>query len=412
MTIGVAILGAGIFAKGEHIPAIQACDRFTLKAPDAYFDNDPSNPDRTLAALLARADVHAVFVALPIVHQPAAVKQALAAGKHVLSEKPIAKDTATAQDLIAWHAQLSSSGPSPAPLWAVGENYRFLDAATYAAARLREMGGDVVTYGFEMFKLVRPDDKYFNTAWRKVPDYQGGFLLDGGVHFIAGLRCALAAVGEEIGQVSACTSLLQERLAPVDTVHGVLATRSGRAGTFVCSFGAEFKAGFAIEVVTTNGAVRFSPREVTVTTRGADGARMDEVHSFESSGTGVKAEAVTFAESIEAGRIDSRLSPQEALKDLRIVQALLESGRVWARVPPQHRLHDHEPRRRRRPTLVYQDPTEGQPGRERVRKTRIKERAGASAKKSGLKIKIELDLEVELNLYARVKGDVTISLIT
>lgn len=340
----------------EHIPAIQACDRFALKAvysrsqksaedlaasvsppPDAYFDNDPSRPDRTLAALLARPDVHAVFVALPIVHQPAAVKQALAAGKHVLSEKPIAKDTATAQDLIAWHVQLSSSSSSsssPAPLWAVGENYRFLDAATYAAARLRGIGGDVVTYGFEMFKLVRPDDKYFNTAWRKVPDYQGGFLLDGGVHFIAGLRCALAAVGEEIGQVSARTSLLQERLAPVDTVHGVLATRSGRAGTFVCSFGAEFKAGFAIEVVTTNGAVRFSPREVTVTTRGADGARVDEVHSFESSGTGVKAEAVTFAESIEAGRIDSRLSPQEALKDLRIVQALLESGESLGAVKP------------------------------------------------------------------------------
>ena len=59
--------------------------------------------------------------------------------------------------------------------------------------------------------------------------------------------------------------------------------------------------------------------------------------------------------------------------------------------------------------LIYQDPTEGQPGRERVRKTRIKDRA-PSDKKSGLKIKIELDLEVELNLYARVKGDVTISL--
>jgi len=32
------------------------------------------------------------------------------------------------------------------------------------------------------------------------------------------------------------------------------------------------------------------------------------------------------------------------------------------------------------------------------------------ASKSALKIKIELDLEVEVDLYARVKGDVTIGL--
>jgi hypothetical protein len=33
-----------------------------------------------------------------------------------------------------------------------------------------------------------------------------------------------------------------------------------------------------------------------------------------------------------------------------------------------------------------------------------------NAKDSAVKIKIELDLEVEVDLYARVKGDVTIGL--
>jgi hypothetical protein len=46
-----------------------------------------------------------------------------------------------------------------------------------------------------------------------------------------------------------------------------------------------------------------------------------------------------------------------------------------------------------------------------IRESRIKDRPiGKKATDSALKIKIELDLEVEVDLYARVKGDVTIGL--
>ncbi|KFY69039.1 hypothetical protein V496_00582 [Pseudogymnoascus sp. VKM F-4515 (FW-2607)] len=46
-----------------------------------------------------------------------------------------------------------------------------------------------------------------------------------------------------------------------------------------------------------------------------------------------------------------------------------------------------------------------------IRESRIKDRpVNKKASDSALKIKIELDLEVEVDLYARVKGDVTIGL--
>lgn len=46
-----------------------------------------------------------------------------------------------------------------------------------------------------------------------------------------------------------------------------------------------------------------------------------------------------------------------------------------------------------------------------VRQSRILDRpASEGAKNSSLKIQIELDLEVEVDLYARVKGDITIGL--
>lgn len=46
-----------------------------------------------------------------------------------------------------------------------------------------------------------------------------------------------------------------------------------------------------------------------------------------------------------------------------------------------------------------------------IRESRIKDRPQPKeVRDSSLKIKIELDLEVEVDLYARVKGDVTIGL--
>jgi hypothetical protein len=46
-----------------------------------------------------------------------------------------------------------------------------------------------------------------------------------------------------------------------------------------------------------------------------------------------------------------------------------------------------------------------------IRQSRIKDRpVPKETRESSLKVKIELDLEVEVDLYARVKGDVTIGL--
>ena len=59
---------------------------------------------------------------------------------------------------------------------------------------------------------------------------------------------------------------------------------------------------------------------------------------------------------------------------------------------------------------VPQQPSQGQRVPV-VRQSRILDRPPKVGEKdSSLKIKIELDLEVEVDLYARVKGDVTIGL--
>lgn len=62
----------------------------------AYSDDGEAG----LGDLLARSDIHAVIVVLPISQQPDVIIRALKAGKHVLSEKPVAKDVKSALKLI------------------------------------------------------------------------------------------------------------------------------------------------------------------------------------------------------------------------------------------------------------------------------------------------------------------------
>lgn len=51
------------------------------------------------------------------------------------------------------------------------------------------------------------------------------------------------------------------------------------------------------------------------------------------------------------------------------------------------------------------------PARVPLRQSRIKSDPKPKSKKESLKIHVELDLEAEVDLYARVKGDITIGLL-
>ncbi|KAL1840413.1 hypothetical protein VTJ49DRAFT_487 [Mycothermus thermophilus] len=352
---GVALLGAGIFAREQHLPAIESTPTLALKAIysrsrraasalaaltrnptaiDVYFDVDDSTStspeaDKSLDALLQRTDISAVIITLPIVHQPHVIEQALKAGKHVLSEKPIAKDLAEGQRLIGLYEALPQA---ERPLWGVAENYRFMDSLRYAAEKVREIGGNLLAFRLMRYGFVAEGNKYFATEWRKTPAYQGGFLLDGGVHFVAALRLLLNAADDDIIKVAGFSALLEERLPPLDTVHAVAVTWRGVAGTIAMSFGTEFKSGTEVEVITTNGVVVWTPDEVRIVARKRDGdGKEEDTRRFPYS-TGVTNEVGAFARAIETGETDQGLMPREALKDLEIVQGLLESGSAGGRV--------------------------------------------------------------------------------
>ena len=93
---------------------------------------------------------------LPILAQPEFIRKALTAGKHVLSEKPIAKDLSAAQDLINLH---NSRIVSSKTVWAVAENWRYMSKFVRTAEEVRRLGG-VKNFRVVMRSMIKPGSKY------------------------------------------------------------------------------------------------------------------------------------------------------------------------------------------------------------------------------------------------------------
>jgi predicted dehydrogenase len=166
---------------------------------------------------------------------------------------------------------------------------------------------------------IYTDTAFTETEWRKNPTHQGGFLLDGGVHNIAGTRLLLGASAKPIA-LYAYTTLLQPHLPPVDTVNSIWQTKSGISGTFSMSFGTTFSAN-EYNVACKKGTVTVLGSKVIVHETGGKPVEKE----FSNEGSGVKQEVAAWAESLVAGKANPLQSPLEALADLEIMEKMLTS---------------------------------------------------------------------------------------
>jgi predicted dehydrogenase len=206
-------------AEGIELTAVASSDpakahdvarRFGCAASDGY------------DSLLERPDIDAVYIPLPTGLHAEWVSRALAAGKHVLSEKPLTADPDTALGLVD---QAKKAG-----LWLM-ENFMFLYHSQHETVRKLVADGRigeprVFTASFGIPPLDSSDVRYR-------PDLGGGALLDVGVYPI---RAAQLILGTELEIVGSVQRLDQTRGVDVGG-HALLCTPSG--ATAELSFGFE-----------------------------------------------------------------------------------------------------------------------------------------------------------------------------
>jgi len=98
---------------------------------------------------------------LPILTQPDFIRRALKAGKHVLSEKPIAADVKLATELLQWYEKEIDSSKVT---WGVAENYRFHEELAYAASYNKTLG-KLLQFHVRAHRYVKDDGKYFRECF-------------------------------------------------------------------------------------------------------------------------------------------------------------------------------------------------------------------------------------------------------
>jgi predicted dehydrogenase len=218
--IGAAVVGSGFIAR-VHIEALRRLAipvrgilgstpqkseraRAELGLPRAYRDYDD---------LLADDSVQVVHLAVPNVLHYDLTCRALAAGKHVMCEKPLAMDTRQSADLVA---RAAASGLHAGVCY----NVRYYPLNLHARHLLRSgaFGRILTLHGSYTQDWLHKRDDY---NWRVLAD-QGGELravADIGTHWLDLIR---AMTGLEVEQV----------LADLSTVHPERSRPRGEVATF------------------------------------------------------------------------------------------------------------------------------------------------------------------------------------
>ena len=142
-SIRVALIGAGGFAKGTHLPNIQELNRdFTLQAVVSRTGYNATATGKRFGAkycttdyreVLADLEVDAVIIATRHDNHAGLALEALRAGKHVLVEKPLALEASELEAIEAFYAE----GELTKPVLLTGFNRRFSPYALRIASLIK-----------------------------------------------------------------------------------------------------------------------------------------------------------------------------------------------------------------------------------------------------------------------------------
>jgi predicted dehydrogenase len=264
----VGVVGAGAFAEAGHLPGLAAHPRVELVA---ICSRRPAR-GRALAerfgvaevvgdwaSLCARPDLDAVTLCTaPDEHHRAALA-ALASGKHVLCEKPLATSVAEAEEMAAAAAR---SGR----VHAVAFTYRYLHGVQELRRRLRagEIGEPLLLRAqHDSWNTLHPEA---SVTWRETRAGSGGGVLgDTGTHLFDLGRFLLG----ELAAVRGFTLRAPRRrrdawtgeMAAVvteDVAGAEMRFRSGASGVWQASRVAPSRAGNHVQVLGSEGVLEAS----------------------------------------------------------------------------------------------------------------------------------------------------------
>jgi UDP-N-acetyl-2-amino-2-deoxyglucuronate dehydrogenase len=250
----IALVGCGGIAQAHwkgiqahspriHITTVVDTDGERAKA---MAKQTGATPFTSLKEALAHGDFEAVDILLPhALHEEAAVL-AFAAGKHVVLEKPMAHNLASAE-------RIQAAAQKAGTVFMVAEQAQYWPDAQ-AVRELIQAGaiGEIITARAFFGGPARPSDGG-PRPWRyDMAMAGGGITMDGGAHWIRPLRMWLG----EIDEVVAVTARPQVEMDGESLARAILRFRSGVVAVFdALHAGAVMGPGEEFRVTGTEGEI-------------------------------------------------------------------------------------------------------------------------------------------------------------
>jgi UDP-N-acetyl-2-amino-2-deoxyglucuronate dehydrogenase len=330
-TVGFGVIGAGLVgpthaaaaagAPGGQLVAV--CDLVAERA-EAVAEQHGAIPLTEVDALLDRKDIQVVSICLPTRLHLDVAERAVAAGKHIVVEKPLELSLERADRLLA---AAKAANVQVAAIF----NRRFIPALK-ATRRAVEEGllGDLIAADM-YYKSFRTQEYYDDSGWRGTWELEGGAaLINQGIHGVDLLRWVAGPVARIFGY----TDHLRRAIEADDTTAAVARYASGAMGVIQAMTSIEPRLPDRLEYHGTKGTIQLSNYQIANwAVPGAEHwperveAEERELlathRSLESAGH--HAQIAEIAAALRDGR-PSAVSGQEGRRSLEVCLAIYESA--------------------------------------------------------------------------------------
>ena len=313
-TLRVGIAGCGAISR-NHLEAFRALDNVQIVG---VCDIDPDRARATAAAWgipaavttvgeLLGLGLDLVSVCTPHPTHENVVLQAAAAGVHVLCEKPIAVDLASAERMVA---ACDDAGVKLGVLF----QRRFWPAAQRIRAAIDDgtLGRPIM--GQCSVMLHRDPGYYSRDAWRGTwANDGGGVLMTQAIHYIDLLQWFMGDVAEVYGKIN--TYKHGDHIEVEDSAAAVITFTSGAMATLEASTAASPSLGVQIRVTGETGA----SASLTEFPEGSDG-RVD-LWAVSETISSEPAHPEGILANVDLATINGRLIPHHTTQVRDFVQA-------------------------------------------------------------------------------------------
>lgn len=333
---GYAVVGLGVgmrhvesAAKSERANLVAVCDliqekldKVTEQFPGTLtyldFDEMLKNPDIDIVSICVPSGMHADLAV-----------RALEAGKHVLVEKPI--DITVEAAMRIEEARVRTGKKAGV----IHQNRNNADMAPILDAVRSGRIGDLFYGDFEV-KWFRTQEYYDNGGWRGTWEMDGGgSLMNQAVHTVDLMQWIMG----DVKSVTSKVGIYNHKIETEDFTASLIEFKSGAVATFVSTTCAYPGLNTGIKVYGTKGSIEANGDTLLLwKIQGADEGeetKMLETYSGNSAAAALDPTLCTghasMVEDMIAAVLDDRdpqILPMEAIKSVRIVNAVYESAKT------------------------------------------------------------------------------------